>query len=86
MFLLKKMDHLLISESDLLEIAFPETGNPGRIFYGNVTEQSNNQDGGTVSMICQSDSRITSALEPCAPLKDAPRRNFGIGGEYKFKQ
>ncbi|XP_059433575.1 transcription factor MYB3R-4-like isoform X3 [Corylus avellana] len=68
----EKMDHLLISESDLLEIAFPETGNTRRFFYGNVTEQSNNQDGVTVPMICQSDSRITSALEPCAPLKDAP--------------
>lgn len=67
----EKMDHLLISESDLLEIAFSETGNPGRFFYGNVTEQSNNLDGGTVSMICPSGSQITSALGPCAPLKVA---------------
>ncbi|XP_062149116.1 transcription factor MYB3R-4-like isoform X3 [Alnus glutinosa] len=68
----EKMDHLLISESDLLEIAFSETGNPGRFFYGNVTEQSNNLDGGTVSMICPSGSQITSALGPCAaPLEDA---------------
>lgn len=68
----EKMDHLLISESDLLEIAFSETGNPERFFYENVTEQSNNLNGGTVSMICQSDSQITSALEPCTPLKDVP--------------
>lgn len=78
-----KMDNLL-SESDLLEITLSEARSPEFVFHGNVTEQSNNLDGATIMINCQSDSQNlattrTFALESCSPLKDV------VGGISDFE-
>lgn len=66
----------LLSESDLLEMTLSETS-PGCIVEENATGNSNNMDGGPISITCYSDSQSsattgTLALESCVPLKDAP--------------
>ncbi|XP_041002904.1 transcription factor MYB3R-1-like isoform X2 [Juglans microcarpa x Juglans regia] len=78
-----KMDNLL-SESDLLDITLSEARSLECVFHGNVTEQSNDLDGATTMINCQSDSQSsattrTFALESCAPLKDV------VGGISGFE-